>query len=158
MLFRSAFARRILRNRLGAIVVVSGEDYRFGCERRGDVSRLRELGEELGFTVEVVSPVLLEGDPVSSTRIRRAIEAGEIALTTGLLGYAPRVWGWVERGAGRGRRLGVPTANLAVDPRLVLPEQGIFAAQVHWQQRWWRSEEHTTELQSHSCTSYAAFC
>ncbi len=133
----AAFARQILHDRLGAIAVVSGEDYRFGHERRGDLSRLRELGAELGFSAHVVPPVLLEGEPVSSTRVRRAIEAGEIALATRLLGDAPRLWGRVERGAGRGRQLGAPTANLAVDPRLVLPEQGIFAAQVYWQQRWW---------------------
>jgi riboflavin kinase/FMN adenylyltransferase len=130
------FARQILCERLRAIAVVVGTNYRFGRDQQGDVKRLQVLGQALGFRVEVIPPVLIDGHTVSSTAIREALARGDIGQATRLLGYAPHFWGRVERGAGRGRTLGVPTANLVIDPRLVTPEQGIFAARVFYK-RWW---------------------
>jgi len=124
------FASIILRERLKAKAVVVGEGFRFGHGRSGDVSTMKELGQELGFSVEVVEAVGVEGEVVSSTAIRRALEAGDIERATRLLGGPPRLWGKVVPGSGRGRELGFPTANLAVDPEVLVPAAGVYAAQV----------------------------
>ena len=103
----------------GASVVVAGEDFRFGHRRRGDL----ELLERLGFEVKAVP--LLEG--VSSSEIRRRLHAGEVREAARLLGRPPEVDGVVVPGDQRGGTLGYPTANLAVDPALLVPRYGIYA-------------------------------
>jgi riboflavin kinase/FMN adenylyltransferase len=105
----------------GASVVVAGEDFRFGHRRRGDL----ELLERLGFEVRAVP--LLEG--VSSSEIRRRLHAGEVREAASLLGRPPEVDGIVVPGDQRGGTLGYPTANLAVDPALLVPRFGIYAGQ-----------------------------
>jgi riboflavin kinase/FMN adenylyltransferase len=104
---------------VGASVVVAGADFRFGHRRRGDL----ELLERLGFEVKAV-PVL-EG--VSSSEIRRRLHAGEVREAARLLGRPPEVDGVVVPGDQRGGTLGYPTANLAVDPALLVPRYGIYA-------------------------------
>jgi riboflavin kinase / FMN adenylyltransferase len=103
----------------GAGVVVAGEDFRFGRRRRGDL----ELLERLGFAVRAVP--LLEG--VSSTEIRRHLHAGEVRETARLLDRPPELDGIVVSGDQRGGTLGYPTANLAVEPGLLVPRYGIYA-------------------------------
>jgi riboflavin kinase / FMN adenylyltransferase len=103
----------------GAGVVVAGEDFRFGRRRRGDL----ELLERLGFAVRAVP--LLEG--VSSTEIRRHLHAGEVREAARLLGRPPELDGIVVSGDQRGGTLGYPTANLAVEPGLLVPRYGIYA-------------------------------
>lgn len=120
----------ILKHRLKAAAAVIGEDYRFGRGRRGDAARLLQLGRRLGFGVEVLTKLLIDGDPVSSTSVRRAIEAGEIERARRLLGYPPLLQGPVIRGEKRGKRLGFPTANLNPQPELVTPSDGVYAVQV----------------------------
>jgi riboflavin kinase / FMN adenylyltransferase len=105
----------------GASVVVAGADFRFGHRRRGDL----ELLERLGFEVQAVP--LLEG--VSSSEIRRHLHAGEVREAASLLGRPPEVDGIVVPGDQRGGTLGYPTANLAVDPALLVPRFGIYAGQ-----------------------------
>ena len=105
----------------GASVVVAGGDFRFGHRRRGDL----ELLERLGFEVRAVP--LLEG--VSSSEIRRRLHAGEVREAARLLGRPPEVDGVVVPGDQRGGTLGYPTANLAVDPALLVPRFGIYAGQ-----------------------------
>ena len=112
------FAESVLRP-IGTQVVVAGEDFRFGHARKGD---LRLLGR-LGFDVRPVP--LLEG--VSSTELRKLLRAGEIARAAALLGRAPEVEGTVVAGDARGGTLGFPTANLSVDPQLLVPAYGIYA-------------------------------
>ena len=112
------FAERVLRP-VGAEIVLAGGDFRFGRGRRGDLDLLAGLGFE-------VQPVpLLEG--VSSTEIRARLLDGDVAGAAGLLGRPPDVEGTVVAGDARGGTLGFPTANLAVDPELLVPAYGIYA-------------------------------
>ena len=105
----------------GAAVVVAGEDFRFGHRRRGDL----QLLERLVFEVRAV-PLL---DGVSSSEIRRGLQAGEVREAAQLLGRPPEVDGVVVRGDQRGGTLGYPTANLAVDPAVLVPRYGIYAGE-----------------------------
>jgi riboflavin kinase / FMN adenylyltransferase len=112
------FAERYLRP-IGAETIVAGADFRFGRERRGDL----ELLSRLGFDARPVS--LLEG--VSSSRIRHLTRAGDVADAARMLGRPCEVDGTVVSGDRRGGTLGFPTANLAVDPALLVPCYGIYA-------------------------------
>ena len=123
------FARGILVGALGARAVVVGDGFRFGKGRAGDVAELRLLGQELGFEVVAVPAVELGGARVSSTRIRNSLIAGDVEAATALLGRPYFVEGRVVRGDGRGRTLGIPTANLAVENE-ILPKPGVYAARV----------------------------
>jgi len=113
-----AFVDAFLRP-LGTEVVVAGADFRFGHDRSGDLALLGRLG----FDVRAVP--LVEG--VSSSRIRDLLRAGEIERATRLLGRAPEVEGTVVAGDARGGTLGFPTANLRVDPQMIVPAHGIYA-------------------------------
>lgn len=121
------FAREILVRTLGARDVVVGESFRFGRGREGDAPTLRGLGEELGFRVVALPPVLEAGAPVSSSRVRDALGRGDVDAARALLGRAPFVDARVVRGDGRGRTIGVPTANLEPENE-VLPARGVYAA------------------------------
>lgn len=120
------FARLVLRQALGACVVVVGAGFRFGQGRSGDVAALSRLGVALGFRVHGLDPVLHEGAPISSTRIREALARGAVAAAGQMLGRSFFVDGEVVRGDGRGRSLGFPTANLAVSNE-ALPGAGVYA-------------------------------
>lgn len=120
----------VLKGRLKAVVVIVGEDYRFGRNRRGDVALLSKLGQELGFRVEALTKLLIDGRPVSSTAVREAIAAGEVERARRLLGYPPLLRGPVIPGEGRGRVLGFPTANLRIDDEVVIPGEGVFITSV----------------------------
>ena len=123
------FAARILVGALRARSVVVGEGFRFGRARAGDVVALGRLGQQLGFEVVAVPAVLQDGHRVSSTRIRERLLAGDVAAAAVLLGRPYFVEGRVVRGDGRGRTLGIPTANLAVENEIA-PKEGVYAARV----------------------------
>jgi riboflavin kinase/FMN adenylyltransferase len=121
------FVRNVLVERIGTEHLVIGYDHSFGKDRTGNEDLLRRLGEELGYTVERVDPVTLDGETVSSTKIRAALQNGQIELANAMLGYAYSVEGVVARGDGRGRRLGYPTANIELlDPHKLLPGSGVY--------------------------------
>jgi riboflavin kinase/FMN adenylyltransferase len=120
------FARVVLCEAVGARTVVVGSHFRFGRNRAGDVATLRRLGREMGFEVRGVAPVLHEGESVSSTRIREALARGAVESARLLLGRPFFVDGRVVRGAGRGRTLGIPTANLELRNE-TLPGRGVYA-------------------------------
>jgi riboflavin kinase/FMN adenylyltransferase len=123
------FARLVLCESLAAPRVVVGQDFRFGRGRAGDVAALQGLGEALGFAVKAVGPVLEAGVPISSSRIRDVLAAGEVAEAGRLLGRPFFVDGSVVRGDGRGRGLGFPTANVAVLNE-TLPGRGVYACRM----------------------------
>lgn len=127
------FASEILKNRLGLREVFVGEHFSFGKGRAGKVTDLIELGAQLGFQVHAVPPVKLNGEIVSSTRIRQLIQAGDMQKASQFLGRPYAVDGEVLHGNQRGQSLGWPTANLAVPPHRVLPPDGVYAAMTLWQ-------------------------
>ena len=104
-----------------------GPDFVLGRGREGDVTRLRQLGEEMGFTVHVVPPLVLDGEVVSSTRIRSLLAAGDVSQAGRLLGHCFSFSGPVIAGARRGHTLGYPTANLSATADRALPANGIYA-------------------------------
>jgi riboflavin kinase/FMN adenylyltransferase len=121
-----AFAREVLAAGLGATHVVVGYDFTFGAKRSGNVELLTELGRGLGFGVTVVPPVSVDGIVCSSTKVREFVLEGRVDGAALLLGRPPEVEGEVVRGAGRGRTIGVPTANVRPDTEL-LPKNGVYA-------------------------------
>jgi riboflavin kinase/FMN adenylyltransferase len=121
------FAREVLVECLEAKRVVVGDNFRFGHQRQGDVAVLRSLGEELGFELEALAPILHDGRPISSSRVREALARGAVEEAWALLGRPHFVDGHVVEGERRGRRLGIPTANLETANE-ILPARGVYAA------------------------------
>jgi riboflavin kinase/FMN adenylyltransferase len=124
------FVREVLVDRLRVGELVIGYDHGFGKDRKGDVDTLRGLAGELGFVVDVVGPVAVDMEAVSSTAVRRAVETGDLEAAARGLGRPYSVLGRVARGAGRGRELGYPTANLEPGRRKCLPPTGVYAVRV----------------------------
>lgn len=122
------FVEEILLGRLGCQELVIGYDHGFGKGRTGDVLTLRNIGRDLRFTVDVVSPIRAGEDPVSSTRIRRALMERDVESARQGLGRPYCIRGMVVRGEGRGRSLGFPTANLWVPANgKLIPPAGVYA-------------------------------
>jgi riboflavin kinase/FMN adenylyltransferase len=121
------FAAEILARRLHARAVIVGRGWRFGHRARGNVATLQELGTRLDFDVLPQPLTEARGGPVSSTRIRAAVAAGDMDETGGLLGRRWDFDGTVIHGDKRGAGLGYPTANLLLDPALARPARGIYA-------------------------------
>jgi riboflavin kinase / FMN adenylyltransferase len=124
------FVSELLVARLAPGHVVVGENFRFGRGASGDVAVLRTLGEQHGFSVEAVGLVALDGqgdDVVSSSALRAGLAAGDLEAVARGLGRPYTLAGEVVAGDGRGRTIGVPTANVAVDPGRALPADGVYA-------------------------------
>jgi riboflavin kinase/FMN adenylyltransferase len=122
------FVAQVLAGQLQARRIAVGDNFRFGAGRSGDAQDLVRIGAAHGIAVQVV-PMLWDGaERVSSSRIRRALAAGEIGEARRLLERPYRFSGRVVRGRGLGRELGWPTANLQVDGRKFLPMEGVYAA------------------------------
>lgn len=123
-----SFIDDVLMRMLTPRVVIVGEDFRFGARAAGNVTTLRECGARDGFEVIAHELVTREGAPVTSTRIRGLVTAGDVAAAGRLLDRPHRLYGTVTPGRSRGRRLGAPTANLGFDDRMALPGPGVYAA------------------------------
>jgi riboflavin kinase/FMN adenylyltransferase len=120
------FFEQIVRGKLSAKAMVEGPNFFFGHNREGTVGRLTELTQAAGISLDVVEPVEIDGAIVSSSRVRELIRAGNVELAGKLLSAPYRIRGMVTHGAGRGAKIGFPTANLsAVDT--LLPAQGVYA-------------------------------
>jgi riboflavin kinase/FMN adenylyltransferase len=117
----------LLQEHLKMQGLIIGPDFALGRGREGDFNRLKDLGNELGFTVEVVGPLKLEDSLVSSTVIRKALAIGDMRRTSKLLGRHFRLSGPVVGGSERGHILGFPTANIKVDSDQALPVDGVYA-------------------------------
>lgn len=130
-----AFVTEFLLSRLELAHVVVGDNVKFGRNRAGSSETLRVLGAAHGFGVDVVGPVTVADDRVSSSRIRRAVQTGEVERARALIGRPYALRGRVVQGDRRGRLLGFPTANLHVRPGLVLPADGVYAVEAEVEER-----------------------
>jgi riboflavin kinase/FMN adenylyltransferase len=111
--------------------LVIGPNFALGHGREGNAEVLKSLGEELGFTVDVVKPLTVEGSLVSSTAVREALSHGDMKLANKLLGRYFKLSGPVVGDVKRGRKLGFPTANIDVDSEQALPHDGVYATLAH---------------------------
>jgi riboflavin kinase/FMN adenylyltransferase len=126
-----AFVRDVLTGTLGAKEIVVGFNHTFGHDARGTAALLTELGPQHGFAARVLPPLRLRGQTVSSGAIRALLHEGGAAHAAELLGHPYAITGAVLRGAGRGRTLGFPTANLRPDRPLALAP-GVYVARASW--------------------------
>lgn len=129
------FFDRVVRDRLAARAIVEGPNFFFGRNRSGNVDVLRQFCAEANLPFEVVAPVEVDGQIVSSSRIRALVAAGRMDNARTMLGRPYRIRGVVVRGAGRGAKLGYPTANIAQIDTL-LPGEGIYAARAYADNVW----------------------
>ena len=123
------FVAEVLAKRIGAAGVVTGDDFSFGKGRSGDAALLARIGPEHRVVAEAVPQVLLDGDRISSGRIREALVEGDIGTATRMLSRDYAIEGVVQRGDARGRELGYPTANLSLSD-YQRPKYGIYAVRV----------------------------
>ena len=121
----------LLQEHLQMKGLVVGPDFALGWKREGNATTLRELGEDMGFSLEVVSPFSLGAEMVSSTAIRQALSRGDMSRVGQLLGRPYQLSGRVVSGVERGRRLGFPTANLEVEHTRALPPDGVYATRAY---------------------------
>lgn len=140
--FDPAFARtpaaeflEMLRQRLGMRALWCGPGFTFGHQREGDVAFLTQHSVAMGFMTYVLPPLLEGGEPVSSTRVRRTLAEGDTRSAARLLGRPYSLGGRVIQGAGRGRGIGFPTANLEPWEEIVVPGSGIYTTMVTHQGR-----------------------
>lgn len=122
------FVRRILLDTMAAQAVLVGGNFRFGHGGAGDIHLLGELGKRWGFTAETVPPVTENGVVISSTAIRAAIREGRVEDARKMLGRPYALAGEIRTGTGQGRKLVVPTLNLATEQE-VLPKNGVYATE-----------------------------
>jgi riboflavin kinase / FMN adenylyltransferase len=132
------FVRRFLLDTMGAETVLVGGNFRFGHRGAGDVELLGQLGQRWGFAVEIVPPVVENGVVVSSTAIRAAIRDGDVDEARRMLGRPYALEGEIRSGTGQGRKLVVPTLNLATDQEL-LPRNGVYATETIVEGRTYRA-------------------
>lgn len=124
---KDQFVNQILLHNLRAGAVVVGANFRFGRQRQGDIRYLRAMSGSTKIETVVVSSVIIDGLPVSSTRIRSLLAKGDISAATKLLGHTFVLRGTVVRGRQVGRQLGFPTANLSLSEKQALPLLGVYA-------------------------------
>jgi riboflavin kinase/FMN adenylyltransferase len=121
----------LLRKQLRMCGLVVGSDFALGKGREGDTATLQSLGQDMNFSVTVVSPLLINGEVVSSTAIRKALADGDMAKVFEFWGRPFSLQGRVVTGARRGEGLGFPTANLDVDSGRAIPPDGVYACWAH---------------------------
>jgi riboflavin kinase/FMN adenylyltransferase len=122
---------QLLMNYLNMRGLIIGPDFALGKDREGNVEKLRILGQEMGFSVEVMPAVVLDGEVVSSSSIRQALARGEMKKVEKLFGRPFSLSGQIVSGDRRGRTLGFPTANLDVNPEQALPSDGVYVTIAH---------------------------
>ncbi len=121
------FVQQVLVDALKARWVLVGENFRFGAKGAGGVADLRELGQKHGFKVRVIEPVVIDGEVVSTTLVREALDAGDVVKAASLLGRPHLTTGIIEHGLKIGRSIGFPTANMSRDAEGYLPVDGVYA-------------------------------
>ena len=130
------FTSKILRDGLGVRDLLIGENFVFGKGRSGNVQDLIRLSSQANFHVHPVAPVQIDGEVVSSTRIRKLLQAGQVKAAAQCLGRPYQLTERVIQGENRGAQLGWPTANLRIAPHRVIPADGIYATMAYVQGDW----------------------
>lgn len=133
------FIRDILVKRFNAKLIVTGFNYFFGKEGKGDTDLLVKEGERFGFDVIVIPPVILNGEVVSSTAVRNLIFRGDIPKANEMLGRRYSMTGVVTPGRKLGTDLGTPTANINPDQRYLLPQRGVYVTGTYYKGKRYRS-------------------
>lgn len=128
-----------LKNQTNLLHLLVGYDFALGRNREGDPEALRRLGHELGYSLDIMEPVYNGGQVISSSQIRSALTEGRIEEANHLLGWTYQVSGKVVHGDGRGRTIGIPTANLEPWPGKLLPRTGVYACLAHIEGRTWQA-------------------
>ena len=126
------FVRQYLLERMRARYIAAGEDVSFGKGGEGDAAMLKDMGSRFSFQVEIIDKVNVDGEEVSSTRIRRCIDSGDMAAAGKLLGAPYTVSGMVMKGNQIGRTLGFPTVNLLPGSNKMLPPNGVYYSRVRY--------------------------
>nr|WP_305115333.1 riboflavin biosynthesis protein RibF [uncultured Acetatifactor sp.] len=124
------FAREVLAGQMQARFLAAGTDLSFGAKGAGNAALLRRLGPELGFEVKTIDKICMDGEEVSSTLVRREVEAGDMEAAERLLGMPYLIAGEVVRGKQIGRTLGFPTVNVLPGKDKLLPPNGVYFSQV----------------------------
>lgn len=124
------FVRTVLVEKLGAKVIAVGKDYHFGKDRAGNVAVLEQLGKKYGFKVKAFDKVMMEGEEVSSTRIRKKLLEGDMERANEMLGSPYSITGEVVYGNQIGRTLGMPTANILPSKEKLIPPNGVYASRI----------------------------
>lgn len=135
------FVKTILIDGLHVKEVFIGFNYSFGTRGSGTPETLQALGKKFGFGVNVIGPVMVEGELVSSSLIRMLLDQGNIKKASRMLGYQPFLQGTVIHGEHRGSQIGFPTANVGIEPDYMVPGKGVYAATAFIQ----------GDLKSHDC-------
>ncbi|WP_034446568.1 bifunctional riboflavin kinase/FAD synthetase [Butyrivibrio sp. AE2032] len=125
------FVRRILVGQLGADFIAAGTDVSFGDKGRGDQHLLRSLSKELGYELALIDKVRIDGEEVSSTRVRNRVADGDMPMVKRLLGYNYSVSGTVQHGRHIGHTIGVPTVNIIPPSNKLLPPYGVYSSKVY---------------------------
>lgn len=126
------FMELVLRDGIGVKDLFVGEHFAFGKGRAGRIADLVRFGQEAGFEVHPVQPLRVDGEVVSSTRIRQLIQQGDVRAASRCLGRSYALGGVVVAGEQRGEKLGWPTANLQLPPDRVIPADGVYATKTLW--------------------------
>ena len=125
------FVRRILVKQIGADFIAAGTDVSFGDKGRGDRHLLRNLSKEIGYELNLIDKVRVDGEEVSSTRVRNHVADGDMPMVKRLLGYNYSVSGTVQHGRHIGHTIGVPTVNIIPPSNKLLPPYGVYASRVY---------------------------
>jgi len=117
-----------LHRQLEFSCLLVGYDFRLGADREGNLKRLEYLGNKMGFCVRAIAPLNQQSEPISSSIVRAALKKGDLNTANTVLGYQYSIEGTVVHGDGRGKHIGIPTANLSVWKNKLLPAEGVYAA------------------------------
>ncbi|MEI6747687.1 MAG: bifunctional riboflavin kinase/FAD synthetase [Bacteroidales bacterium] len=130
------FIQNVLVEKLNMRIIITGHDHSFGKGAGGNFKLLKRLGKINDFTVEKLQALMLKGEPVSSSLIRRELEKGEVKHANKLLGYPYPISGNVVRGNQIGKLIGFPTANIHLeDPHKLIPDRGVYSSLVSWNEK-----------------------
>ncbi len=127
------FIQKVLYEQLQCKTVIVGENFHFGKGRKGDLRLLASYGKKLGFQTLGISPVIIQGEKVSSTRVRTSLLKGQVDIARQLLGEPYWITGIVEKGNQIGRTIGFPTVNLQAPANKLLPHKGVYITYIYWQ-------------------------